>query len=106
MTNTDKQEWWEEEFDERFDHYNPKNDAGTHIPTWNSADYAEFKSFLRHVAESEYKRGVQECVGLMEFSIQDISSFPVTITTQASVGTLRIIKTAFKSLLTPSQKEL
>ena len=35
-----------EEFEEEFDHYNPKNDTGKGIPSWCGADYEAIKSHL------------------------------------------------------------
>lgn len=56
-----QQPTWVIEFDRRYDQYNPKNDTGQQIPTWNGADYNDIKSFisalLRQADAEAYDRG-------------------------------------------------
>lgn len=37
---------WRVRFDERYDQYNPDNDTGVGIPTWNGADYQDLKDWF------------------------------------------------------------
>lgn len=85
MTNTDKQEWYITKFDsiiqedewcsgDGFDHIKggellktyTYNDGHTTCSQYEESIYEldpdKVKSFLHHVAEREYKRGVEDCI--------------------------------------------
>ena len=55
-----KQEKWSDEFDEMFDHYNPKNDDGVNVPTWCGSDYQAIKQFISAQLRQAEQRGFQE----------------------------------------------
>ena len=79
MTNTDKQEWWEEY--EQFREYH-SHDAGSQI-------LEQLPVLLRHVAESEYKKGYAK-------GHVDAHDKIIDLIHDSNV---------FQSLLTPSPKE-
>ena len=63
MTNTDKQEWWEENLRKfLLDHEDSEN-YGYLI---EECEIDDLRLLLRHVAETEYKRGVEETIKVIK----------------------------------------